>query len=370
MSHMLMSKDTMMSVREMPWHRLGAVLDDYPTSIEDALQKSGLSWSVKQGDVLVTQHPGKGDVFEALAKADEIAAFYGHGRENTVQFHDLMREYREMREDPTIISKAPDYRANLRADDGSVLGIVSEDYKVVQNEEAFRFLDALIMSDLHFETAGSLMNGRRVWVLARLPEWIEIGGDQAATFVYVTNSHDGTMAVTAAATTVRIVCANTLNYALMRSESGKHADRVFKFRHTGNLAVKFEEARKVMNMTVDYSKAMKSLGDTLAAKTMTVPQFENVLVDLFPIDTDKMGDRAIRNRKDNRLLTLDIFRGKGKAGDTRGNAPGTAWTAVNAIAEFADWNRRYTKNTDQVQRSFEGTDIKQQGLERVMAAVA
>ena len=60
--------------------------------------------------------------------------------------------------------------------------------------EGFRFLDELIGSQLHFETAGSLWGGRRVWVLARLPEWVEVGGNRAGTYVYVANGHDGSMA--------------------------------------------------------------------------------------------------------------------------------------------------------------------------------
>ena len=79
-----------------------------------------------------------------------------------------------------------------------MLGIVSDEYEVVDNRDAFRFLDALIGSELHFETAGSLWGGRRVWVLARLPEYVELGGDPSATYIYVANSHDGSMAVTAA----------------------------------------------------------------------------------------------------------------------------------------------------------------------------
>ena len=88
------------------------------------------------------------------------------------------------------------FKANIREDTGDVLGIVSDEYEVVDNRDAFRFLDALIGSDLHFETAGSLWGGRRVWVLARLAEYVELGGDQSATYVYVANSHDGSMAVT------------------------------------------------------------------------------------------------------------------------------------------------------------------------------
>jgi hypothetical protein len=91
----------------------------------------------------------------------------------------------------------------------------------------------LIGSDLHFETAGSLWGGRRVWCLARLPEFIALGGDLSATYIYVANSHDGSMAVTAAATPIRIVCANTLGAALRQAEHGASAQRTFRFRHTG-----------------------------------------------------------------------------------------------------------------------------------------
>jgi hypothetical protein len=110
-----------------------------------------------------------------------------------------------------------------------VLGIVSDEYEVVDHRDAFRFLDALIGSDLHFETAGSLWGGRRVWCLARLPEYIELGGDPSATYLYVANSHDGSMAVTAAATPIRIVCANTLGTALRQAERGASAQRTFRF---------------------------------------------------------------------------------------------------------------------------------------------
>ena len=115
---------------------------------------------------------------------------------------------------------AKGFKANLREDTGEVLGIVSDEYEVVDNRDAFRFLDALIGSDMHFETAGSLWGGRRVWCLARLPEYVELGGDLSATYIYVANSHDGSMAVTAAVTPIRIVCANTLGAALRHAEHG------------------------------------------------------------------------------------------------------------------------------------------------------
>jgi phage/plasmid-like protein (TIGR03299 family) len=364
MAHMLMSKDTMMSVRETPWHGLGAVLDDYPQSIDEAIQKSGLGWRVKQGSILVTQREGEGDPFEALRIADRIAAQYEQGGLAQISAGNV-EEYLAQRVNPAVISPADGFRANLREDDGAVLGIVSDDYKVVQNEDAFKFLDALIGSDLHFETAGSLMNGKRVWVLARLPEWIEVGGDETAMFVYVVNSHDGSMAVTSSATDVRIVCNNTLTWALNKSEA--RAERTYKFRHMGDLQIKFDEARRVMGMTLNYAEQFKKLGDRLAQVRVTKDKAADMAAELFPIAED-MGDRAKRNRVERTERVVDIFDG---ANDTQGNSPGTAWTYANAVAEFGDWERRYTKRTDQMQRSFEDTGgLKQKGLDQAVALLS
>ncbi len=152
---------------------------------------------------------------------------------------------------PVELIPATGFKTNLREDTGEVLGIVSDEYEVVENIDAFRFLDALIGSELHFETAGSLSGGRRVWVLARLPEYTELGGDLSSTYIYVANSHDGSMAVTAAVTRSGS-CAPTRSVrrsgtlSTVCTPSGP-----FRFRHTGNLQPKFAEARQVLGMTID-----------------------------------------------------------------------------------------------------------------------
>jgi phage/plasmid-like protein (TIGR03299 family) len=326
----------MFSVRKQPWHGLGAVLESYPSSIDEALEKSGLGWKVTHGDVLVVTAPEWIDDFATLHPAQTIPA--------------------------------KGWKANLRADTGAVLGIVSREYEVVDNRDAFAFLDALIGSDMHFETAGSLWGGRRVWVLARLPEYIELGGDPSAMYVYVANSHDGSMAVTAAATPIRVVCANTLGAALRRAESGPGAQRTFRLRHTGNLQAKLAEARQVLAMTIDYQAQFKALADRLAREPITPARLErSVLAHLWVAD-ENAGPVAKRNREHTIATVLDLFAGRGIAGDTTGNSPRSKWVAWNAIAEHLDHGRRYTARTNQVQRSFEDTSLKQRALDLVIAA--
>lgn len=136
MSDGITSTDQMFSVRELAWHGLSAVLDQYRKSIEEALETAGLGWRVTRGDVLVVQRTEWID--------DSGAA-------------------------PVKLIPAHGFKANLRKDSGAVLGIVFHVYEVVDNRNAFRFLNALIGIEMHFETAGSLWGGHRVWCLAREP---------------------------------------------------------------------------------------------------------------------------------------------------------------------------------------------------------
>ncbi len=206
-----------------------------------------------------------------------------------------------------------------------------------------------------------------MWVLARLPDWVEVGGDRAGAYVYVANAHDGSMAVTAAVTPVRIVCANTLGYALSRAE-GADAQRTFRFRHTGGLHARMHEVRRVMQITIDYAEQFKRLGDRLALEQISERALQTRVLDRLFVAPEGIGDRAARNREDAKQAVIAIFRGQGAAGDTRGGAPGSKWCAANAIAEYADFGRRYTRRSNQVQRSFEDTQLKQRGLELLLEA--
>jgi phage/plasmid-like protein (TIGR03299 family) len=148
------STDSMFSVRKTPWHGLGAVLEQPPATIADAIQAAGLGWRVEREPIGVD----RGDAA-------------------------TVNDWWEPR-----CEEIPGYYATVRQDTRTVLGIVGERYRIVQNEEAFAFVDQLLGSRLHFETAGSLHGGRRVWVLATLPQHVEVGGDPVRPYVLLMNS--------------------------------------------------------------------------------------------------------------------------------------------------------------------------------------
>ena len=277
--------ESMMYVREKPWHGLGTRVEEAPTS-SDALRMAGLDWNVVQRNIQVCGG-----------------------------------------------AKIQNYKANVRDSDGAVLGVVSERYKIVQNAEAFEFTDSLIGGDVRYETAGSLNGGRKIWLLAKLPE-TEIVGDKTEPYLCFTNTHDGSGAIRVCMTPIRVVCNNTLNLAL------GSARRAWSVRHTGDMASKMHEARVCLEMACAYMDELGQTADRLANTTVPRGKLMEILDEMFPITEDST-DREKRNvqkLKDEYLVSYwasDIMKFRG-----------TAWGAINAMSDMISHNapRRKTAN--------------------------
>jgi phage/plasmid-like protein (TIGR03299 family) len=308
----LYEHDSLMSVRAVPWHGLGVVLDKHPQTIDEAIFAAGLDWEVYQSPV------------HMLGTVEPV--------------------------------EIPGWVANVRSDTEEVLGMVTKRYTPVQNREAFSFLASVFGSELHFETAGSLMNGRRVWVLMKIPSWIEVGGDPIGQYAFISNSHDGKSSVLSAVTPIRIVCENTAGAAL-RLAKGVHANRTYTIRHLGNMSQKISEARNVMQVTVAYYDQFKKLGDKLALHSMSDKAALSYLNELIPID-DSMKERAARNRQEAREAVMHLFKNgtEVEGVNTLGNSPGTAWGFYNAATEYADWFRNERKDGGRFQRAIDDPD--------------
>lgn len=317
----LTDSDSMFSVRVTPWHKLGAVLDQPPATVAEAIEASGLGWSVAKEPIAVH----RGGTPPDLTRSEEI----------------------------------PGYYATVRLDTAEVLGIVGERYRIVQNHEAFAFVDQLLGSSIHFETAGSLHGGKRVWVLATLPDHVEVGGDAVRPYVLLMNSHDGSTAVIAATTPVRVVCQNTLNWGLL------DAHQKFSIRHTEAVTQRVHEARRVLDLSINYYKQFKSCGDQLASERCSERQLRSVLDKLYPNGTeDSMSTRTRRSREQTKDRITDLF----MRGETQGNAPGTKWAAVNAIVEYSDWLRPLRAEGQRFARAVDDGPEKTRALQLVVAA--
>lgn len=210
-------KHSFFSVKEKAWHGLGQIVQDYPNS-RDAIRFAGLDYTVEKRQLFT----------------------YDNENQNGNPDTDIII--------PEI--EVPDYFATVRTDTEQVLGVVGKDYEVVQNEEAFSFFDAIVggSDGIQYETAGALGKGERIFITAKLPDYIKVGNDDLIEqYLFLTTSHDGYGSITAAFTPVRIVCNNTLNAAL------KNCSNSVKIRHTSNAKERLEQAHKVMGISYQLS---------------------------------------------------------------------------------------------------------------------
>lgn len=265
--------ESMMYVRETPWHGLGTMVQEAPTS-EEAIRLAGLDWRV-----------------------DSKPIFDSHG--NVIK----------------------GYKANVRNTDDSVLGVVSDKYKIVNNSEAFDFTDSLIGEGVVYETAGSLRNGKTIWLLARMPKR-DIVGDEFDPYICFTNSHDGLGAIRVCMTPIRVVCNNTLNMAL------RSAKRSWSTRHMGDMNSKLAEARETLGLANEYLDNLAIVADKLANEKMSDGDVERALDIMYPVSED-MTDRKKRNVEDAKNNIIMCMMRPDLA-----QFLNTKWGFVNAVSDF------------------------------------
>ncbi|MBX9889040.1 MAG: DUF945 domain-containing protein [Flavobacteriaceae bacterium] len=212
------------SVQEKAWHGLGQIVTDYPTSAE-AINHAGLDYEVIKSP-LYTKGSNIIDPTDNLAIGD-----------NEVN--------------------VPNYFATNRTDNNTVLGVVGKEYHIVQNREAFSFFDSIVggTDGILYETAGALGNGERIFITAKLPDYIRVGNGDDVTekYIFLTTSHDGSGSITAAFTPVRIVCQNTLNASL------RNMSNVVRIRHTSGAKQRLENAHKVMGLANEFSNQLEDI---------------------------------------------------------------------------------------------------------------
>lgn len=272
--------ETMFYTRTKPWHGLGVQVQEAPES-KDALRLAGLDWKVYQ---------------------------------------------REVYTDSGI--KIEGYRANVRNTDNKVLGVVTERYKIVQNEEAFSFTDALLGEGVRYETAGSLQEGKKVWLLARLPKEYIISGEQISPYLVFSNSYDGSTAVRVAVTPIRVVCNNTLNLALST------AKRSWAMVHTGNIKGKIHEAQETLFMAETYMGKLGKEIEELKRQRITERQVKEYIEILLPLEKTT----SLTAAKNVKKLRDDLRARYYDAPDLQDVGGNNAYRFINAVSDFATHN--------------------------------
>lgn len=308
MAHEIMENDNMFSVGSVPWHGIGNVLDNPPTIIE-GLEKANLNWTVSTLP-LFCQTP-------------------------TVPIQSETRTRNAGSFQPV------NHQAVMRNDTMEILGVVGQNWTPLQNIDAFGIFAPLVEDkSILLETAGSLKNGRRVWILARInADSAEIGkGDEIRPYVLLSNAHDGTMAVRFGFTPIRVVCNNTLSYA----ESGK-TSQLIRVIHTPNLHENLESLRNMLDLSRAAFAATTEQFKWLASREINEADLIRYVRIAFNPEFEKELENNILEGKATELIltpmenkVVELFESGIGSGMPKGR---TWWGAYNAVNEYLMYHR-------------------------------
>lgn len=302
MAHQLRENDSMISVGQTPWHGLGKTLDVAPASGAEALELAGLNWSV-----------------------EKIPMFLEDGRR--VEFRNVYEKHERISVPGAIV----------RQDTGDILGTVGGQYFPYQNADMAALFDPLIQEhQVTIETCGSLFNSRRVWMLAKFTGSAGDGtmtiqpGDDVKKYLLLAHGHDGSLAVRFGFTPIRVVCNNTLSFAISDERSS-----LVKCLHTKNLDDNLKTLRQAMvkadelfELTADQYRILCRRGVSEAS----LREYARLIVEA-PEDATKR--TAHQNRKIGEIV--------GCAKDGRGNKGRTWWDAYNGVTEWQTWTKGRTQ---------------------------
>jgi len=284
------------SFREPAWHGLGTVFSDEKTTSEMLAAANLNNWNVRLEELDIPNY----------LTSDKSYSYV-------------------VRTNPTD---------NTQTD---VLGVVGERYVPVQNEELFAFGDNILDGGGRWETAGSIRGGRVVFGSLALERETVLDpngvADKVKTYLLINTSHDGSIAIQASITPVRVVCANTLNLALGSKKKKNGIKQSFKIRHTQTASGKVAIAREALGLANAYMDAFDVMAKAMIEKEITAQQFNDIILAAYP-KPEKDAKGAIKKWTNKVDVINDIY-----TGEFNGMIAGNAWGAFNALTERLDWHR-------------------------------
>ena len=318
MAHLLESvngETAFASFREPAWHGLGEVFTE-EVSTAEMLRKAKLNnWDVRLEDVEIPNQ----------FSSDKNYSFV-------------------VRDNPFILGNK------------DVLGVVGERYVPLQNEDLFDFADNLLDNGGRWETAGSIKGGRVVFGALALERETVLDpngvSDKINTYLLVNTSHDGSIAIQASITPVRVVCANTLNLALGNRGRNGSVKQSFKIRHTQTAQGKVAVAREALGLANAYMDEFDKMASAMIETEITKAQFDKIVELAYPSPKDDSKKVSLTKHANKIDLINDIY-----VGDFNNTISGTAWGALNALTERLDWHRAGRKgNTETILAGASGFD--------------
>lgn len=304
---------TMFSVREVPWHGKGKIVDNALTA-EEAIVQAGLDWKVALHEVCLAGEPVpdmylvvRQDVFNAAGSVQEAV------------------------------------------ENGAVLGNVGSRYHPVQNRDLFRFFDPVVDPNegAFYHTGGALKGGKVVWFLAKVPgDFYIVDDDKVENYLLLASSHDGSLPVLAKHTPVRVVCANTLAMSLNIKSTE------VRIPHTESAEARLAVAHTVLGLATKRVELVQAAAEHLLSYQVGQKVLGRFLKRLMPSKPELEGeDVSARTAKQREMIEILFM---GTETNTLPGMEGTGWALYNAVTEYADHHKPAQAATDKLHRMWFG----------------
>jgi phage/plasmid-like protein (TIGR03299 family) len=284
------------SLREPAWHGLGTVFTEEVTTAEMLKLAHLDNWNVRLEDVAIPEGFASDRSFSFVTRTNPF--------DNT---------------------------------QNDVLGVVGERYVPLQNEDLFDFGDLMLDGGGRWETAGSIKGGRQVFGSLALERETILDpngvSDKVNTYLLINTSHDGSVAIQASITPVRVVCANTLNLALGQRGRNGSVKQSFKIRHTATASGKVQQAREALGLANAYMDKFDEMAQAMISKEITKAKFDEIVALAYPAP-EKDAKGSFKKHNDKIDLIQSIY-----VGEYNNTIAGTSWGAFNALTERLDWYR-------------------------------
>jgi phage/plasmid-like protein (TIGR03299 family) len=300
MADQIMDDNAVFTVGQAAWHGKGVRLD-IPPNTEEALRLARLDWQVSKEPVYAHVQPTGAAGGEAVQSTARPSVQLPTESYATVRFDETGRPH--------------------------VLGVVGKRYEVLQNREAFSVFDRLLEDrGCTYESAGAIRDGRRVWILARIPESMQVADDVINRYFLLILSHDGSLPLVLKPTPIRVVCNNTLNLAL-RDRSNQ-----FSVRHLRGMRDRLQEVTDaIVESELNFERAREQMERMATTRILDPTEyFFRVMPDLRRWN-DETQQRNVWKKRYLRLIDLHHT--------GHGNHGRTLWDAYNAMVEWVDHDR-------------------------------
>ncbi len=302
MSHEMYEHDHALYVGKPAWHGLGTVIEDAPTTM-DAMRLAKMDFGVKLSEPIIANYTPSGG-----------------------------GEWNE-----TEPSK---FHATVREDTNEVLGVVNKNYKIVQNEELFEIADSL--PDAKVETAGTLFNGAQSYILMKDDEWAVNGNDEMHEYLCLMNSHNGTLSLSALPTSIRVVCNNTLSWAISEG-----SQRMIKLKHTGDIDAKILSLKDALEEWKNHKTAFRGAVQQLGSKRWNAQEIQTFWMEcyeMFEGTVPTARSSYTQEEHNSRKKAMTVMQGFTETFDKEVREFGrdSAWLAANAVTNWLQHKKRRT----------------------------